>query len=74
MRDEDASSVNGIVTLVAALLRVKRSDVIENDVISLISLIEGVVAPWCNPLKLQPEQSGGVGSSPGRAPPLWRAP
>ena len=33
---------------------------------------EGVVAPWCNPLILQPEQSGGVGSSPGRAPPLER--
>ena len=32
--------------------------------------LEGVVAPWCNPLILQPEQSGGVGSSPGRAPPL----
>ena len=35
-------------------------------------LTEGVVAPWCNPLTLQPEQSGGVGSSPGRAPPLER--
>ena len=34
--------------------------------------IEGVVAPWCNPLTLQPEQSGGVGLSPGRAPPLER--
>ena len=34
--------------------------------------VEGVVAPWCNPLTLQPEQSGGVGSSPGRAPPLER--
>ena len=32
----------------------------------------GVVAPWCNPLTLQPEQSGGVGSSPGRAPSLER--
>ena len=31
---------------------------------------EGVVAPWCNPLTLQPEQSGGVGSNPGRAPSL----
>ena len=30
------------------------------------------MAPWCNPLTLQPEQSGGVGSSPGRAPPLER--
>ena len=36
------------------------------------SCSEGVVAPWCNPLTLQPEQSGGVGSSPGRAPPLER--
>ena len=36
------------------------------------SLSEGVVAPWCNPLTLQPEQSGGVGSSPGRTPPLER--
>ena len=34
--------------------------------------LEGVVAPWCNPLTLQPEQSGGVGSSPGRAPSLER--
>ena len=33
---------------------------------------EGVVAPWFNPLTLQPEQSGGVGSSPGRVPPLER--
>ena len=36
------------------------------------SIYEGVVAQWCNPLTLQPEQSGGVGSSPGRAPPLER--
>ena len=34
--------------------------------------LEGVVAPWCNPLTLQPEQSGGVGLYPGRAPPLER--
>ena len=33
---------------------------------------EGVVAPWCNLLKLQPVLSGGVGSNPGRAPPLMR--
>ena len=33
---------------------------------------EGVVAPWCNPLTLKPEQSGGVGSIPGRTPPLER--
>ena len=25
---------------------------------------EGVMAQWCNPLTLQPEQSGGVGSNP----------
>ena len=31
---------------------------------------EGVVVQWCNPLTLQPE--GGVGSKPGRAPPLER--
>ena len=31
---------------------------------------EGVVAQWCNPLTLKPEQSGGVGSIPGRTPPL----
>ena len=29
---------------------------------------ESVVAQWCNPLTLQPEQSGGVGSKPGKAP------
>ena len=34
--------------------------------------VEDVVAPWCNPLILQPEQSGGVGSKPGRAPPIER--
>ena len=34
--------------------------------------IEGVVAQWCNPLTLQLEQSGGVGSIPGRTPPLER--
>ena len=30
--------------------------------------LEGVVAQRCNPLTLQSEQSGGVGSIPGRAP------
>ena len=30
------------------------------------------MAPWCNPLTLRPEQSGGVGLNPGRAPPLER--
>ena len=34
--------------------------------------LEGVVAPWCNPLTSQPEQIGGVGSSPDRAPLLER--
>ena len=38
----------------------------------LSNTIEGVVAQWCNPLRLQPEQSCGVGSRPGRAPPLER--
>ena len=28
------------------------------------------MAQWCNPLTLQPEQSGGVGSRRGRASPL----
>ena len=32
--------------------------------------LQGVVAQWYNPLSLQPEQSSGVGSIPGRAPPL----
>ena len=32
----------------------------------------GVVAQWCDPLTLQPEQSGKVGSIPGRASPLER--
>ena len=31
-----------------------------------------VVAQWSNLLTLQPEQSGGVGSIPGRAQPLER--
>ena len=33
--------------------------------LDLFFLLEGVVALWCNPLTLQPEQSGGVGSNPG---------
>ena len=33
---------------------------------------EGVVPLWCNPMILQSENSGGVGSKPGRAPPLER--
>ena len=33
---------------------------------------EGVVAQWCNPLTLKPEQSGGVGSNPSRTPSLER--
>ena len=37
-----------------------------------IKEVEGVVAQWCNPLTLQPEQSGGVGSKPDRASPLER--
>ena len=32
----------------------------------------GVLAQWCYPLTLQPEQSGGVGSKPGRSPTLER--
>ena len=36
------------------------------------STIEGVAAEWCNPLTLKSEQSGGVGSSPGRTPSLER--
>ena len=39
---------------------------------SAIHLLEGVVGQWCNPLTLQSEQSGGVGSLPGRTPPLER--
>ena len=34
--------------------------------------LDGVVAQWCTPLALKPEKSGGVGSSPGKAPPLER--
>ena len=34
--------------------------------------IEGVVAPSCDPLTLQQELSGGVGSIPDRTPPLER--
>ena len=33
----------------------------------LFTQVEGIVAQWCNPLNLQPEQSGEVGSIPGRA-------
>ena len=53
----------------------------EDEVTVLVSSIwisqlgktfEGVVALWYYPLTLQPEQSGGVGLNPGRAPPLER--
>ena len=37
---------------------------------SLVVVLEGVVAPRCNPLTLQLEQSGGADSIPGRTPPL----
>ena len=30
--------------------------------------LKGVVAQWCNPLALQSDHSGGVGSIPGRTP------
>ena len=39
-------------------------------ILSTFLLIEGVVAQWCNPL--QSEQSGGVGSNPGRTPSFER--
>ena len=32
-----------------------------------MNLLDGVVAHWCNPLTLKPEQSGGVGSRRGKA-------
>ena len=35
-------------------------------------MVEGVVAQSYDPLTLQSAQSGGVGSIPGRAPPLQR--
>ena len=34
--------------------------------------IEGVVAPWCNPLTLQLQKSRGVCSIPARTPPHER--
>ena len=37
-----------------------------------VCFIEDAVAQWCNPLTLKPEQSGRVGSIPGRTPPLER--
>ena len=37
-----------------------------------IDILFGVVAQWCNPLTLKPEQSGGVGSRRDRASPLER--
>ena len=38
----------------------------------ILAECEGVVAQWCNPPTLQPDQSGGVGSIPGRNPPHER--
>ena len=55
--------------MVMLLLGSNPEDIVK---VSLEGCFEGVVAPWCNPLTLQPEQSGGVGSSPGRAPSLER--
>ena len=40
--------------------------------ITQLTDIEDVVAQWCNPVTLKPEQSFGVGSMPGRAPSLER--
>ena len=34
--------------------------------------LQGVVAQWCNPLTLKPEQSGGMGLRLGRASTLQR--
>ena len=39
-------------------------------IISIHLYEEGVVTQWCNPLTLQPEQSGGVGLRCGWASPL----
>ena len=36
----------------------------------VVAHTEGVLAQWCNPLTLKPEQSGYVGSIPGRSPSL----
>ena len=47
-------------------------DVIFPSDILLDTDFEGVVAQLGNPLTLQPQQSGGVGSKPGGAPPLER--
>ena len=35
-------------------------------------ILQGVAAQWCDPLTLQPERSGGVGSIPSRTPSLER--
>ena len=35
-------------------------------------IYEGVVAQWCNPLNLKPEQLGEAGSITGRTPPFER--
>ena len=40
--------------------------------LSALSVFEGVVAQWCNHPALKPEQSGGLGSIPGKTPPLHR--
>ena len=47
-----------------------RYDINERLTSDHLIYIEGVVAQWYNPLTLQPVQSEGVGSMPGRAPPL----
>ena len=43
------------------------TEAICNSLLKVSCRHEGVMAPWCNPLTLQPEQSDGVGSISGWA-------
>ena len=43
-----------------------------NGIYPYFLYLEGVLAQWCYPLALQPEQSGGLGSIASRALPLER--
>ena len=40
------------------------------NVLLIVADVKGVVAQWCNPHTLQPEQSDRVGLIPSRGPPL----
>ena len=60
------SKLSILKMVIFAITKTGRFDVIQKII------VEGVVAQWCNPLTLKPEQSGSVGWKPGRTRQLER--